>query len=191
MWPFSCSRRIRLRRSGKMFSNTTSWNRLPSTVETVPKSQEKRAPVSLLPHPCPLLPLARLVSTLSASRSPRPRAASPRFVMLIVSNSGHHRYVYFPFSSPSFLPSARHTLAGRRRRHKASFSSWAIEPRRIRPLLGNILLSDITSDSRLIIFYSQRKYHPLYFIGVRNVLYLGFCVYICDSYVYRVRNKNA
>lgn len=56
VWPFSCSRRIRLRRSGKMFSNTTSWNRLPSTVETVPKSQEKRARAP--PSP---LPLARRI----------------------------------------------------------------------------------------------------------------------------------
>ncbi|KAL0104563.1 hypothetical protein PUN28_017359 [Cardiocondyla obscurior] len=32
-----------------MFSNTASWNRLPSTVETVPKSQEKRARVSTPP----------------------------------------------------------------------------------------------------------------------------------------------
>lgn len=160
VWPFSCSRRIRLRRSGKMFSNTTSWNRLPSTVETVPKSQEKRARVSR-----PRLPLARRILPFRPPlTSPSARSASPRFVMLIVSNSGHHRYVYFPFSSPSFLPSARHTLAGLRR-HKASFSSWAIEPRRIHPLLSNILLSDITSDGRLIIFYSPRKYHPLYFIG--------------------------
>lgn len=66
VWPFSCSRRIRLRRSGKMFSNTTSWNRLPSTVETVPKSQEKRARVSsplplarrILPFRPPLTPLS-------------------------------------------------------------------------------------------------------------------------------------
>lgn len=157
VWPFSCSRRIRLRRSGKMFSNTTSWNRLPSTVETVPKSQEKRARVSPSAFGSTYPPFP------TASHFSSPRSASPRFVMLIVSNSEHHRYVYFPFSSPSFLPSARHTLAGR---HKASFSSWAIEPRRIRPLLSNILLSDITSDGRLIIFYSPRKYHPLYFIGM-------------------------
>jgi len=175
VWPFSCSRRIRLRRSGKMFSNTTSWNRLPSTVETVPKSQEKRARV----------PPPAFGSTYSpfptASHSSHSASASPRFVMLIVSNSGHHRYVYFPFSSPSFLSSARHTLAGLRR-HKASFSSWTIEPRRMRPLLSNILLSDITSDGRLIIFPKEIPS----FIFYRNVMYFGFHVYIW-FYVYRAK----
>ena len=64
VWPFSCSRRIRLRRSGKMFSNTTSWNRLPSTVETVPKSQEKRACVPSLPLARRILPFRRLLTPL-------------------------------------------------------------------------------------------------------------------------------
>jgi len=63
VWPFSCSRRIRLRRSGKMFSNTTSWNRLPSTVETVPKSQEKR--VRVPPPSCLWLDVSSLSDRLS------------------------------------------------------------------------------------------------------------------------------
>lgn len=57
----------------------------------------------------PPLPLARRIHPFRPSLAP---FSAPRFVMLIVSNSGHHRYVYFPFSSPSFLPSARHILTG-------------------------------------------------------------------------------
>jgi len=135
---FSCSRRIRLRRPGKMFSNTASWNRLPSTVEMVPKSQEKRVRALSLPFgstypPFPTISFSFSSPLLSLSLLLFPSAL--RFVMLIVSNSGHHRHVYFPFSSLSFLPFARHILIGLCR-HKASSSSPAIEPQRIRPLLN-------------------------------------------------------
>jgi len=55
-----------------------------------------------------------------------------RFVMLIVSNSGHHRHVYFPFSSP-FLPPFRAAHTHRPLLvDKASSSFPAIEPQRMR-----------------------------------------------------------
>lgn len=175
VWPFSCSRRIRLRWSGKMFSNTTSWNRLPSTVETVPKSQEKRA---VFP-PCLWLDVSSLSDRLSLLSA---RSASPRFVMLIVSNSGHHRYVYFPFSSPSFLSSARHTLAGLRRQS-----------------LVFVLGYWTTKNTPFVEQHPPFGYHFWWsfnhilfpkeipsFIFYRNVMYLGFYVYIW-FYVFRAK----
>lgn len=134
-----------------MFSNTASWNRLPRRrSETVPKSQEKRArapPALPFGSTYPTTPLSPLLFPVrrSSTLPPLPLSLSflaLRFVMLIVSNSEreggrHHRYVYFPFSSPSFLlPSslpatfpvcAAHTRRARLHSaptatHKATFS---------------------------------------------------------------------
>lgn len=80
-------------RRGEMFSRVGRIGGGDRRVETVPKSREKRVRVF-----SPLL--------LAASPFQTSLASSLRFVMLIVSNSGHHGYVYFPFSS-SFSPSLR------------------------------------------------------------------------------------
>lgn len=130
-------------------------------METVPKSQEKRA------LPPPLAFSSTYPPFLAVSLLPPP-LGTPRFVMLIVSNSGHHRYVYFLFSSPSFLSSSS---AAHTRQPPPTQSLvfvlvyWAIPFVEQHSPFGYHF-----SDGRLIIFYSPRKYHPLYFI--REIWYI-------------------
>lgn len=99
-------------------------------VEMVPKPLENRALLPPTPSLHPVHPLDYRGSrhprrTLSARSIP-----SPCFVMLIVSNSGHHRYVYFPLSSPSaslwyrwYLPCVENTrLYLSKHTHKKAYS---------------------------------------------------------------------
>lgn len=95
--------RLRLRRLGKCF-------RIPQVRNRPPRQRQKRcqnlkrnaaAPYTRHSHPLPLYLCLSLYFTcdlLALSSVCRP----PRFVMLIVSNLGHHRYVYFLFPPPSF-----------------------------------------------------------------------------------------
>lgn len=51
-------------------------------------------------RPPPRGPSRRRRRVFPRARQPVPLPTRPRFVMLIVSNSEHHSYVYFPSSSP-------------------------------------------------------------------------------------------
>jgi len=176
VWPFSCSRRIRLRRSGKMFSNTTSWNRLPSTVETVPKSQEKRARV-----PPPAFGSTYPPFPTASHSPPRPRLASLCYVNCFKLGASSLRLFSILVA---FLPLFR---AAHTRRPPSTQS------------LVFVLDYWATKNALFVKQHPPFGYHFWWsfnhilfpkeipsFIFYRNVMYFGFHVYIW-FYVYRAK----